>query len=84
MSKEYQKHKELKKSVGLRFKESRNFIKKTPQELTGELRVPPGKIYAVETGSFFPGFTMPHDLIARYNSNPLISIILLHKLRKSG
>ena len=69
MTKEYRKHKELKKAVGLRFKEFRNFIKKTPQELAGELRVPPGRIYAVETGSFFPGFTMMHDLSARYKLN---------------
>ncbi|UCC40834.1 MAG: helix-turn-helix transcriptional regulator [Candidatus Aminicenantes bacterium] len=69
MSKEYEKNAALKKEIGWRFKEFREAIKKSQDELANELKVCQGTIANIEKGRFYPKFKMQHYLYGQYHLN---------------
>lgn len=67
MTKVVLKEASLKKEIGLRFKQFREFIKKSQAELAEELQVKQVIISDIETGKRFPGFPEQHYLYNRYH-----------------
>jgi len=66
MTKEDLKETAMKKAIGMRFKQFREFLKKSQAELAEELQVRQAIISAIETGKIFPGFPVQHYLNNRY------------------
>jgi len=67
MTKEDKKDAALKKEIGRRFKEFREFIKKSRDRLADELQVSQSFIYYIETGKSFPGYPLQYYLYRRYH-----------------
>ncbi len=67
MTKEDKKDAALKKEIGRRFKEFREFIKKSQDQLVDELQVSQSLIYYIETGKSFPGYPLQYYLHRRYH-----------------
>jgi transcriptional regulator with XRE-family HTH domain len=69
MSKEDIKNTALRKEIGRRFKEFREAIKKSQDELSNELKVCQTTITSFETGKCFPGITIQNYLNRQYHLN---------------
>jgi transcriptional regulator with XRE-family HTH domain len=69
MTKENLKDAALKKDIGLRFKEFRQFINKSQAKLAEELQVRQVITSEIETGRTFPGLNVQHYLNGQYNLN---------------
>jgi transcriptional regulator with XRE-family HTH domain len=69
MSKQYIKNKALRKSIGLRFKEFREKIRKTQHELADELNISQSTYNYIETGKSFPGTPFQNYLYFQYQLN---------------
>ena len=67
MKKEDPKDTEMKKEIGRRFNEFRQFIKKRQEELAEELKVSQGTIANIESGKFYPNLSLLHYLYSYYN-----------------
>jgi transcriptional regulator with XRE-family HTH domain len=69
MSKEGGRNAVLKKEIGLRFKEFRNFIKKSQWKLSDEFTVSQTTIASIEMGNSFPGIPFQNYLYSQYHLN---------------
>jgi transcriptional regulator with XRE-family HTH domain len=69
MSKQDRKDEVLRKEIGQRFKEFRQAIKKSQDELANELKVCQGTIANIEKGRFYPKFKFQHYLYVHYHLN---------------
>ncbi|MHA2474097.1 MAG: helix-turn-helix domain-containing protein, partial [Promethearchaeota archaeon] len=69
MSKQYIKNKALRKSIGLRFKEVRQFLKKNQYELAKELKGGQSTITNIETGKIYPCVPFQNHLHRKYHFN---------------
>jgi transcriptional regulator with XRE-family HTH domain len=69
MTKQDLKEAAMKKAIGLRFKQFREFINKSQSKLAQELQVRQVVISEIETGKTFPGLNVQHYLYIQYNLN---------------
>jgi transcriptional regulator with XRE-family HTH domain len=69
MTKQDLKEAAMKKEIGLRFKQFREFINKSQAKLAKELQVRQVIISEIETGMTFPGLNFQHYLYIQYNLN---------------
>jgi transcriptional regulator with XRE-family HTH domain len=69
MTKQDLKEAAMKKEIGLRFKQFREFINKSQAKLAKELQVRQVIISEIETGRTFPGLNFQHYLYIQYNLN---------------
>jgi transcriptional regulator with XRE-family HTH domain len=69
MTKQDLKEAAMKKEIGLRFKQFRQFINKSQAKLAKELQVRQVIISEIETGKTFPGLNLQYYLNGQYNLN---------------
>lgn len=69
MSKEDKKNAALKKEIGRRFKEFRQAIKKSLDELAKESKIREAAVAGIEMGNSFPAVTLQNYLYHQYHMN---------------
>ena len=69
MTKQDLKEAAMKKEIGLRFKQFREFIKKSQGKLAKELQIRQVIISEIETGRTFPALNLQHYLNGQYHLN---------------